>query len=425
MNDKASDGVLAAIRATPLPIRYLLGGVALNQLGAFVQTFLVLYLVYRGGSAEVAGLSLVAYSAGSVFGTVLGGELTHRFGPRVTIGLSMAVSGPMVALVPWTAGLDAVWPLMLDVALAGLVTQAYRPAAAVLLSNLMPEKFQVMAFSMMRIALNTGAALGPLLAAVLITVDWDLLFYFDGLTAVLYAALAFTLLPNVPAPAEEKPEPGEVVDRRSAYAVMLRDSRFLMFLASLFLGTIVYTQFFVALPLKIVADHQPVGLYSAVLVTSSVVLITCELKITSYIVKWPPPLAVGLGHAVFALGFLGWWLTSSPVVVVAGSALFVLGLMMSGPSMFARPAKAPARYKARYLGVTHALAGLSGSIAPLLGVLAWNRLGGGIWAVCGLLALAAAVLAYFGITVHAEPEPAAPAEAEPAAPVSEMVEEKA
>ena len=404
MNDKASDGVLAAIRATPLPIRYLLGGVMLNQLGAFMQTFLVLYLIHRGVSVEVAGLSLVAYSVGSIFGTILGGELTHRFGARITIGLTMAMSGPLVALVPWAAGLDSMWPLMLDIALAGLVTQAYRPAAAVLLSDLMPDEFQVMAFSMMRIALNIGAALGPLLAAVLILVDWDLLFWFDGLTALLYAVLAFTLLPNVVAPAEEKPEPGQVADRRTAYAVMVRDTRFLLFLASLFVGTIVYVQFFVALPLKIVADNQPTALYSAVLTTSSLVLITCELKITSYIVKWPPPIAVGLGHLVFALGFVGWWLSGSSVVIVASTALFVLGLMMSGPSMFARPAKAPARFKARYLGTTHALAGLSASIAPILGVLAWTRLGNGIWALCGLLGVAAAVLAYYGITV--EPEPA-------------------
>lgn len=400
MNEKSSDGVFAAIRATPRPIRYLLGGVALNQLGAFVQTFLVLYLLHRGLSAETAGLSLVAFSAGSVFGTFVGGELTHRIGVRNTIGLTMAVSGPVVALIPWTAGFHSVWPLLADVAVAGLITQAYRPAAAVLLSDLMPEKFQVMAFSMMRIALNIGAALGPLLAAVLITVDWNLLYWVDGATALLYAAVAFALLPDIAAPAEEEPEPGDVAARRSAYAVMVRDSRFLMFLGSLFVGSIVYAQFFVALPLKIAADHQPTGLYSAVLVTSSVVLIAGELKITSYVVKWPPPVAVGIGHLIFAAGFVGWWLSSSPAVLVGGAALFILGIMMSGPSMFARPAKAPARYKARYLGTTHALAGLAASVGPILGVYAWTHFGNAIWLLCCLFGVVAAVLAYFGITVR-------------------------
>lgn len=414
MNDKASDGVFAAIRATPPAIRYLLGGVTINQLGAFVQTFLLLYLLHRGVSAEEAGLSLVAYSAGSVFGTFLGGELTHRFGARITIGSTMALSGPVVALIPWAAGFDSVWPLLADVAIAGLITQAYRPAAAVLLSDMMPEKFQVMAFSMMRIALNIGAALAPLLAAVLITIDWNLLYWVDGATALLYAALAFALLPNVVAPDEKEPEPGEVAARRSAYGVMVRDSRFLMFLASLFVGTIVYVQFFVALPMKIAADQQPTELYSAVLATSSVVLIMGELKLTSYVVKWPPPLAVGLGHLIFAVGFIGWWLSDSPVALIGGTLFFVFGIMMSGPSMFARPAKAPAPYKARYLGTTHALAGLSSSIGPILGVFAFTQLGNGIWALCSLLGVVAAVLAYFGITVT---QPAA-GRAKPADPTT-------
>jgi MFS family permease len=402
VNDTRPDGVRAAIRATPTPIRYLLGGVLLNQLGAFMQTFLLLYLIHRGQSTQSAGVALVAYGAGSVLGTLLGGELAHRFGARTTIGLTMAVSGPLVALVPWAAGLGPAWPLLLVVAAAGLVTQAYRPAAGVLLSDLMPERFQVMAFSMMRIALNVGAALGPLLAAVLITVNWDLLFWFDGITALLYAALAVALLPNVVPAADEQPAPE--ADRRSAYAVLARDTRFMLYLAAVFVGTIVYTQFFVALPLKITAEDHPAALYSAVLTTSSLVLITFELKITSYVVTWPPPVAVGLGHLIFALGFIGWWLGGSAVAIVASTVLFVVGLMISGPSMFARPARAPARVRARYLGTSHALVGLAASIAPILGVLAWNRMGSGIWALLGLLGGVAAVLSYLGITVDPAPD---------------------
>lgn len=406
MNDKSSDGVLAAIRATPSSIRYLLGGMLINQLGAFVQAFLLLYLVHRGVSVEAAGLVLVAYSVGAIFGTILGGELTHRLGTRATIGLAMAVSGPLVALIPLLSGSGTFWVLLLDVGLAGLVTQGYRPAASVLLAELMPEKFHVMAFSMMRIALNTGAAAGPLLAAVLINVNWDLLFYVDGATALLYSLLAFSLLPNVVAPEEEKPAPGEVADTRSAYAVLVRDGRFLLYLASLFIGTVVWAQFTVALPLKIVADGHTTELYSFVLATSSVVLITCELWITSYIVKWPPSLAVFLGHVVFALAFLGWGLSSgNPAVVIISAALFTSGLMMSGPTMFARPAKVASRYRPRYLGVMSAVTGLSSALAPVLGVFAWTHWGNAIWPVCAVLGVVAGLFAWVGITVKPETAP--------------------
>ena len=143
-DDKPPIGVLDALRATPVAVRYLLGGVLVNQLAAFVQTFLVLYLTHRGMSTGTAGLALGAYSLGTVFGTVLGGEITHRLGPRTTIVVAMTGSAPLVAVLPLLAKPGLLAPLLVAIALAGLFAQAYRPAAAVLLSDLMPERYQVM-----------------------------------------------------------------------------------------------------------------------------------------------------------------------------------------------------------------------------------------------------------------------------------------
>ena len=43
---------------------------------------------------------------------------------------------------------------------------------------------------MMRIALNLGAALSPVIAAGLILLNWNLLLWFDAATALIYAILA-------------------------------------------------------------------------------------------------------------------------------------------------------------------------------------------------------------------------------------------
>lgn len=104
MTEDAPVRVFDALKATPTPVRYLLGGVLVNQLGAFVQTFLVLYLTFRGASVSAAGLSLVAYSIGSIFGTMLGAEITQRFGPRATIMAAMGASAPLVASISWLSG---------------------------------------------------------------------------------------------------------------------------------------------------------------------------------------------------------------------------------------------------------------------------------------------------------------------------------
>ncbi|WP_327266154.1 MFS transporter [Streptomyces sp. NBC_01232] len=431
-------GVFEALRATPTPVRYLLGGVLVNQLGAFVQTFLVLYLTFRGMSVAAAGLTLVAYSAGSIFGTMLGAEFTQRFGPRATIVTAMAGSAPLVAAISWLSGPGMLWPLLVVVGLAGLFTQAYRPAAAVMLSDLMPDRYQVMAFSMMRIALNMGAALAPLIAAGLILVDWDLLFWIDGGTALVYALLAFVLLPRKTTPegagdedgqdssagaataAAEAPaaggEPagpaGPAGPAASGYAAMLRDRKYLSYLAAVLLGSLTYAQGHIALPLELAASDYPTSFYSTVLTVSSVVLITCELKITAYLSRLPKHVRVITGHLVEAVGLAVYALSSrSGAFTIAGAVLVVAGIMIAAPSMFAHPATFPSTVKARYIGTMQAVGGAAGALAPLFGVYAWSRLGSGFWVLCGVVTAVAGLLALAG--VRRPPEPVAVTDPEP------------
>ncbi|MFD0275248.1 MFS transporter [Kitasatospora sp. NPDC127111] len=421
-DDEPPIGVLDALRATPATVRYLLGGVLVNQLGAFVQTFLVLYLTHRGMSDGTAGLALGAYSLGTVFGTVLGGEITHRLGPRITTVVAMTGSAPLVAVLPLLARPGLLAPLLVAIALAGLFAQAYRPAASVLLSDLMPERYQVMAFSMMRIALNTGAALAPLIAAGVILLDWDLLFWLDGATTLVYAGLAYRLLPRRAVPEEASREapreaPQDRTERRTggraAYAAMLRDRAYLAYLASVMLGTVAYVQSSISLPLEIVDDGHPTWLYSAVLTASSVVLITCELKITAYITRIPTHLAVGVGHLVNSIGLAVYGLAAhSGAFVLFGAVLAVSGLMIAGPSMFAHPATFPAELKARYLATMQAVAGLASALGPLLGVVLWNRLGAGFWVLMALVNGLAGVLAVAGVKHRAGRRAGAEAEQE-------------
>ncbi|WP_068067741.1 MFS transporter [Nocardia xishanensis] len=387
-------GVFAALRQTPRPVVYLLIGVLVNQLGAFVQTFLVLYLTHREFSVGQAGLALTAYSAGAVFGTMLGGELTHRLGPRSTIIAAMTGSAALLTVIPLLATPGRFAALLVAVGAAGLVTQSYRPAAALLLGDLMPEEHRVMGFSMMRIALNAGAALAPLIAAAVILIDWNLLLWLDAASALTYAVLALLLLPNV-ATVRDAPEP---TGERTGYGVILRDRRYHLFLASVLVGSIIYVQYTVALPLNITADGHSTGLYSAVLVTASVVLILCELKITSYVKHLRPPLVGAVGTAIMGLGVAGYSFAGHGAApILLATVVFVLGVMINGPTMFAYPSTFPAPVKARYIGTHQATFGLGMALGPTLGVLAWERLGTGIWPLCGALGLFAAWCAYAGI----------------------------
>lgn len=391
--------VLAVLRRTPTPVRYLLGGVLVNQLGAFVQTFMVLYLVFRGFSAGQAGIAIAAYSIGSILGTLAGGELVHRVGPRATIVAAMLGSAAMLAVVPLFSRPGTFVLLIAALLLAGLATQSHRPAAAVLLSDLMPDGFRVMGFSMMRTALNLGAVLSPLIAAGLILLDWNLLLWFDAATALVYGLLARWLLPDFRVGRATLGAAGRAtVGTRAAYAILLRDGRFWFFLASVLIGTVIYVQYTISLPLKISSEGHSTGLYSAVLVTASAVLILCELKITTYVSRWPGHVAATAGTVLMGLGVAGYGISGgSAVALIACTIVFTLGIMINGPTMFAYPATFPAPLKARYVSAHQATFGLGMALGPLFGVAAWLSLGNGVWWLCGGLGLVAALFALLGM----------------------------
>ncbi|MEV6325909.1 MFS transporter [Nocardia sp. NPDC051787] len=388
-------GVITTLRDTPRTARYLLAGIMVNQLGAFAQAYLVLYLTQQGFSVGQAGSALTVYSIGAVLGMVAGGESTARMGSRTTIVTGMTGSALALGLIP-AVSTPGMFPVLIAVvALAGFAAQSYRPAAAVLFNDLMPDEHRVMAFSMFRIALNTGAALGPLIAIALIPVDWNTLFWFNACTASCYALIAWRLLPNVAGPT---PADVPVVQRESGYGTILRDQPYLLFLAATLITALIWVQFLATLPLDLAAHGYSTALYSATLTTASVILIVFELKVTAYVEHWRPSTAVALGIAIHGIGLTTYALAghgASPIAI--GTIVLVVGMMIQGPTMFAYPATFPTAVKTRCVAVHQSVFGAGLALGPALGVLAWQTTGRGVWLLCGILAIVGAWSAHAGM----------------------------
>ncbi len=391
-------GVLTSLRETSAPTGFLLFGVFVNQLGAFVQAFLVLYLVQAGLTQGQAGFGLGAYGLGAVLGTIFGGELADRLGRRSTIIISMASAAVLTVSVSVLGRPETYAALLVVVAATGAMAQACRTAAAALLADLTPAARRAMVFSMYRIALNSGGVVGPLLAAGLVRVSWDLLFWADGLTSVAYAAVAVFFLPrdrDVPAAA---PAARDALRPPAGYLTLLRDGRFLLYLFAMFTSVLVYVQYFAVLPLKITSGAYPTVVYSWVLALSAGLVITCELLVTRYVQHWRPERAAGLGIVLLGVGLAAFGLPGGVALLLVATTVGVAGQMISGPTMLAHPGKvAPAGARGRYIGAANAMFGLGGALGAPTGVLLWNALGNGIWAVCGAVAALSAAAAVSGL----------------------------
>lgn len=395
-------GVIASLRALPSVARFVLLGVFINQFGAFLQVFLVLYMLHRGFGNDQAGFALGAYGVGAIVGLFFGGGLSDRLGPRLTIALSMGTSAVMVTAISL---LDSYPVILVAVALAGAMTQANRPASAAILTGVTPASRHVMVMAMNRIALSSGTVAGPLVGAWVITVSWNLLLWLDGATALLYALIALFLLPR-----KEKAGAGtaSVAGRGATYLTVLRDLRFVVYLAAMLTNALVHIQYYAVLPIALRDDGYPTVVYSAVFAITAGMVMTCELWVTKYTQRWQPWLAGSLGLALLGLGLTGFGLPGGLVMILAATVVGAIGQMVAAPTLFAWPVRvAPAAAKGRYLGAALAMFSLGYAVGPMLGVPAYQRLaqaGNGdlVWWVCGVVSLVSALAAALSMRLRAD-----------------------
>lgn len=409
----ARDGVLATWRGAPPAARALLAGIFVNRLGSFLQVFLILFLTDKGFSSVQAGGALAVYTAGAVLGSIVGGALTDRLGPRRTILLSMAGGAALVLSILYLRSYPG---LLVVVLLVGTVGGAYRPAASTLLSELTPRDRQVMIFAMYRLAYNLGNTAAPLLGAALLAFSYDLLFWGEAAASLGYGLIAAVYLPRrAPRPAGATPAT-RAEKKAGGYAAVLADRRYVLFLFALVVNAIVYVQYVSALPVAMRADGFATGWFSLVVALNGAIVITCELLVTKVVQRWPMRLVVMTGFVLLGAGMAFYALPIGIAAYIVGTLIWSFAEIVAGPTIFAYPAVAsPEQLRGRYIGAANAMFGIGSAAGSVLGLAVWTLVGEAVWPICGAVCLLGLLAVSAGM--RAVPaEPAAPDQVTPAEP---------
>ncbi|MFI9009196.1 MFS transporter [Actinosynnema sp. NPDC053489] len=386
-------GIWQTFVASPPAVKAVLGGVFVNKVGGFLNIFLVLFLTARGYSAGEAATALGVYGVGNVVGVLVGGALADRLGARNSTVLSMGGAALLTAALLYLPN----YALLIGaVALLGAISQVYRPASATLLSELTPDDRQVMVFAMYRFGLNLGTTAAPLIGFGLYQLggdSYDLLFWGEAVVAAAYALVAFRVLPARTGVKEAAAEGGAAPT--GSYTDVLRDRRYLVYLAATFFNAVVYVQYLSTLPLDVQASGVPIFWYTLAVALNGGAVILFELVVTKKTQHMRPKLVVGVAYALVGIGVAVYALPLGPAVIVAGTLIWTLGEIIGGPVVFAYPGMAgPAHLKGRYIGSFQFVYGLGAAVGPVLGGFLFLQLGHGVWPVLALFGLAAAVAGY-------------------------------
>jgi predicted MFS family arabinose efflux permease len=176
------------------PSVWLLAGVMLiNRCGTMVLPFMTLYLTQQlHYSVTKAGTVMAVYGAAAFVGTFLGGRLTDRIGFYAIQVFSLLAGGVALILLQFVTN----FPLLCgSVFLFTLLGDTFRPANQAAIAYYSDPETRTRAFSFNRLAINLGWAVGGGLGGWLASIQYNLLFWVDGLTCLTAGVVLWLYLP--------------------------------------------------------------------------------------------------------------------------------------------------------------------------------------------------------------------------------------
>jgi predicted MFS family arabinose efflux permease len=212
-----------------------------NRSGTMVIPFMTIYLTQpsMGYSIGQAGAVIGVAGLGSVCGGFFGGRLTDRFGFHRVQLVTLAGGGLLFILL----GQMRSYPLICGcVFLLNLVNDSFRPANSTAIAAYSKEENRTRSYSLNRLAINLGWAIGGAIGGILASINYHLLFWVDGCTNLLAALLISRFLGTASvSPHAEKQRAGA---EQSPY----RDRIYLWFIGCTILFASSFFQLFSVLP---------------------------------------------------------------------------------------------------------------------------------------------------------------------------------
>lgn len=207
-----------------------------------VVPFMMLYLTTKlGFTISAAGVVVGLFGAGAFTGAYFGGRLTDKIG-FYPVQLITLIGGGILFIV--LGQMKSYSLICIFTYLLSFVNEAFRPANSTAIAFYSRQENRTRSYSLNRLAINIGWAVGGGLGGILAKQNYELLFWVDGITNLTAAFLMWSFLKPVNyKPTKQASASQETV--RSAYS----DKPYLLFIAITVLFASCFFQIFINMPL--------------------------------------------------------------------------------------------------------------------------------------------------------------------------------
>jgi len=358
--------------------------------GALIFPFIALFITakFAVGMTEVGQLFAVV-AVTSVFGSMIGGALTDKFGRKTMIIFGLVVSAFTALLLGFVDNLDVIYVAGMVVGLFGNIGG---PAQQAVIADILPEEKRVDGFGLLRIVANLAVTIGPAIGGVLATHSYLWLFILDAIASSATAVIVLLAIPETKPQTREGDPPETLVQTLRGYWGVLGDGSFMAFILASVLMVSVYVQMNTTLPVYLRDVHGiPDQGYGYIISLNAGMVVLFQFWITRRIKHLPPMIVMAVGTLLFAFGFSMYGFVSTYVLFMFAMVIITIGEMFVAPVGQALVAGfAPEHMRGRYM----AMYGFSWTI-PLAfspwvaGVIADNHSPYMVWYLCGVVSLIA------------------------------------
>lgn len=302
----------------------------INRSGTMVIPFLTLYLTSpaMGYSVSQAGIVFGLFGLGAFTGAYFGGRLTDSIG-FYPVQLITLIGGGILFFV--LGQMKSYALICIFTYLLSFVNEAFRPANSTAIAFYSKLENRTRSYALNRLAVNLGWAVGSGIGGLIARIDYELLFWIDGVTNITAAALMwFFIRPvNYKPTHEESRVEGTVI---SAY----RDKTYLLFILLTMLFASCFFQIFTNMPVFFKRDlsfSEPfIGLLMAtngILIALVEMVMVYKLEARGRIIRFISlgVFLAGLSYLLLVLPGIGRGLAFTMIIMITFGEIFAMPFM--------------------------------------------------------------------------------------------------
>jgi len=302
-----------------------------NRMGTMVIPFMTMYLTQKlNVSIGKAGFVMSVFGLGAITGALIGGKLVDRIGYFYVQLVALTGGGIMFIVLGQMNSYNSICVTTFFLA---LLNESFRPANTVAIAHYSKEENRTRSYSLNRLSINIGWAIGGALGGFLASFNYHLLFWVDGISNLAAAfVLYLTLSPTRNASTEKiKKEKSVIVE--SAY----KDRTYVAFILLTFIFAFCFFQMFTTIPVFFREKFNLSVLFIGILMALNGIIISIFEMITIFTLEGKRPSLhfISSGMLLVAVSFLllNMPAMNFPVIAIMAMIFITFGEIFSMPFM--------------------------------------------------------------------------------------------